>query len=70
MTEFLRPKVRSGNLSTRTMENGMFRNPPLYTAFGGLTSERKVTEPSGKRNGIGSPTLERGGPTAQRGKPI
>jgi hypothetical protein len=70
MTEYLRPKVRVGNLSKRVMENGIFRNPPLYTALGGFTSERKLTEPNGKRYSIGSPSLEKGGPTAQKGKPI
>jgi hypothetical protein len=70
MTEFLRPKVRTGNLSTRTMENGIFRNPPTYTQLGGFTSERKLTDPAGKRYSTGGMSLERGGPTAQRGKPI
>ena len=70
MTDFLRPKVRVGELSRRTMESGIFRNPPTYTALGGFTSERKFTEPSGKRMSIGSPSLEKGGPSAQKGKPI
>jgi hypothetical protein len=70
MTDYLRPKVRTGNLSTRTMQDGIFRNPPTYTALGGFTSERKLTDPAGKRYGIGAPTLERGGPTAEKGKPI
>jgi hypothetical protein len=70
MTEYLRPKVRTGNLSRRTMENGIFRNPPTYTALGGFTSERKLTDPSGKRNKISGMTLERGGPSAEKGKPI
>ena len=70
MTEYLRPKVKTGNLSSRKMENGMFRNPPLYTNLGGFTSEAKFTSPSGKRNGLNAPSLERGGPTAQKGKPI
>lgn len=70
MTDYLRPKVRVGNLSTRKMEDGLFRNPPLYTQLGGFTSESKMTDPSGKRNRIGGPSLERGGPTAQKGKPI
>lgn len=70
MTDFLRPKVKVGQLSRRVMENGIFRNPPTYTAFGGFTSERKFTDPAGQRNKIGGPSLERGGPTAQKGKPI
>lgn len=70
MTEYLRPKVRVGNLKTRTMEEGLARNPPLYTAFGGFTSESKYNDPSGTRNKIGAPSLEKGGPSAQKGKPI
>lgn len=70
MTDYLRPKVRTGQLSRRTMEDGIFRNPPTYTELGGFTSERKFTDPSGKRMKIGGPSLERGGPSAQRGKPI
>jgi hypothetical protein len=66
----LRPKVRVGNLATRRMEDGQFRNPPTYTALGGFTSESKWTDPAGKRYGTGGPSLEKGGPTAQRGKPI
>ena len=70
MTDFLRPKVRTGNLNTRTMEEGIFRNPPLWTQLGGFTGASKWTDPSGKRYDIGKPSLERGGPSAQRGKPI
>ena len=70
MTEYLLPKVKTGNLSRRTMEDGIFRNPPLYTSLGGFTSERKFTDPTGKRNSIGSPSLEKGGPGSQKGKPI
>ena len=70
MTDYLRPKVRTGNLSRRTMEDGIFRNPPTYTQLGGFTSERKLTDPTGKRYGIDGMTLERGGPTAQKSKPI
>jgi hypothetical protein len=69
MTDYLRPKA-SAPTRTRKMENGIFRNPPTYTALGGFTSERKYTEPTGKRNGIGAPSLEKGGPSAQKGKPI
>lgn len=70
MTDYLRPKVKVGNLSRRQMEDGIFRNPPTYTALGGFTSERKWTDPAGKRYGIGAPSLEKGGPTAQKGKPV
>jgi len=70
MTDFLRPKVKVGNLSRRTMEEGIFRNPPTYTALGGFTSSSKFTDPTGHRYKTGGPTLERGGPTALKGKPI
>ena len=71
MTEYLRPKVRTGgNLGKQTMENGIFRNPPHHTAFGGFTSDEKWTNPSGMRKRIGAPSLEKGGPSAQRGKPV
>jgi len=70
MTEYLRPKVRVGNLGRRTMQDGIFRNPPTYTQLGGFTSEAKLTSPSGERYKTGAPTLERGGPTAQKNKPI
>jgi hypothetical protein len=70
MTDYLRPKVRVGNLSKRQMQDGIFRNPPTYTQLGGFTSESKFTSPSGERYATGKPSLERGGPTAQRGKPV
>jgi hypothetical protein len=70
LTEFLRPKARVGDLSKRQMEDGLFRNPPTYTALGGFTSASKLTDPSGQRQKTGGMTLERGGPTAQKGKPI
>jgi len=70
MTDYLRPKVRSGGLGTRKMEDGQFRNPPTYTSLGGFTSANKLTDPAGRRNAAGGPSLEKGGPTAQRGKPI
>jgi hypothetical protein len=70
MTDYLRPKVRIGDLGKRRMEDGIFRNPPTYTALGGFTSEAKYTDPAGERYRTGRPSLERGGPTAQKGKPI
>jgi hypothetical protein len=69
MSEFLRPKARAPE-RTRKMQNGIFRNPPTYTPFGGFTSEQKLTNPSGKRYSIDGMGLERGGPSAQKGKPI
>ena len=48
----------------------MFRNPPTYTQLGGFTSSAKLTDPSGQRYKTGGMTLERGGPTAHKGKPV
>lgn len=70
MSDFLRPKVKVGNLQTRQMEDGMFRNPPTYTHLGGFTSSNRLTDPSGQRQRTGGMSLERGGPTSQKGKPI
>jgi len=71
MTDYLRPKSPGPRKSgRRDMEQGIFRNPPEYTALGGFSSAEKFTNPSGRRMRIGSPSLERGGPSAQRGKPI
>jgi hypothetical protein len=69
LTEYLRPKGKAPE-RTRKMQNGMFRNPPTYTALGGFTSERKYNDPSGKRYSIDGMGLERGGPTAKKGQPI
>ena len=69
MTDFLRPKA-AAPARMRKMENGIFKNPPIYSVLGGFTSEAKLTDPSGKRNKIGGMGLERGGPGAQKGKPI
>jgi hypothetical protein len=68
MSDYLRPKVKTGNLNTRTMEDGIFRNPPLYTNLGGFSSAAKFEGVNKKK--IGNPSLERGGPSAQKGKPI
>jgi hypothetical protein len=67
---YLRPKVTVGNLRKRQMEDGMFRNPPLYTELGGFSSESKYTDPTGRRHKMGPLSLERGGPSSQKGKPI
>lgn len=70
MTEYLRPKVKVGDLGKRHMEHGLFRNPPTYTHLGGFTSEAKLTDAAGKRYSTSGMSLEKGGPTSQRGKPI
>ena len=63
--DFLKPKgVDTRRLDKRNMEDGQFRNPPTFSAWGGFTSADK-----GKfdRNKM---TLERGGPKAVSGRPI
>lgn len=71
MTDYLRPKLGGQRVrGQRRMQEGIFRNPPEYTVWGGFTSARKFTDPSGHRDRIGGPSLERGGPSAQRGKPV
>jgi hypothetical protein len=63
--DFLKPtRVPTGDLKNRKMEDGMFRNPPTYSELGGFTSADKGKFQNNKM------TLERGGPTAQKGRPI
>lgn len=70
MADYLMPKANTADLSRRRMEDGIFRNPPTYTEFGGFSSVGKWTDPAGRRMKIGGPSLERGGPQAVKGKPI
>jgi hypothetical protein len=64
--EFLRPtKVpHLDSLAKRRMEDGQFRNPPLYTELGGFSSATKGKFDQNKM------TMEKGGPSALRGRPI
>lgn len=63
--DFLKPKASgTSDLGKRRTEDGMFRNPPTYSELGGFTSADKG------KFGNNKMTLERGGPTAQKGKPI
>jgi hypothetical protein len=62
--DFLKPKVKAGDLSKRGMEDGQFRNPPTYTSLGGFSSASKLKNENNKM------TLERGGPSSVKGKPI
>jgi len=62
---FLRPNgVNTRNLDKRQMEEGQFRQAPMYTPWGGFENAAR-----GKfdRNKM---TLERGGPKAVSGRPI
>jgi hypothetical protein len=64
--DFLRPTRTPGlnSIGKRREEDGQFRNPPLYTQLGGFSSASKGKWDSNKM------TLERGGPSALKGRPI
>jgi len=63
--DYLKPKTMSQDFSKRHMKDGggLFRNPPTYTELGGFTSQSKY----GEKNEM---SLERGGPSSVKGKPI
>jgi len=61
---FLKPKV-SDPLKLRKKQNGQFNNPPVYMELGGFGSSSGL-----KRSSESNLSLERGGPSAKRGKPI
>jgi hypothetical protein len=63
--DFLKPRgVDLSDLSKRGMEDGQFRNPPMYMDIGGFTSASKAKL---ERNHM---TLERGGPQSVKGRPL
>ena len=63
--DFLKPKgVDTKELQRRRMEDGMFRNPPTYSKWGGFTSASRGKFDQNRM------TLEKGGPQAVRGRPI
>jgi len=63
--DFLKPKgVDTRDLGRRRMEEGQFRNPPLYEQWGGFTSAAKGKWDNNKMS------LEKGGPQSVRGRPI
>ena len=63
--EFLKPKgVDTSDLDRRRMEDGQFRNPPLYMQYGGFSSASKSMFDKNKM------TLEKSGPQSIRGRPI
>jgi hypothetical protein len=62
--DYLKPKgVNTKDLDKRRMEDGQFRNPPTFEQLGGFTSASKAFT----NNAM---TLERGGPTAVKNRPI
>jgi hypothetical protein len=65
MAEFLKPRgVDSADLDRRRMEDGQFRNPPMYMEWGGGSSAMKFRFDQNKM------TLEKGGPQARGGRPL
>jgi hypothetical protein len=65
MTEnYLKPKVGSPKM-LRDKRNGQFSNPPLYMVWGGLKAAGNLL-----RGTSSNLSMEKGGPSAKRGKPI
>lgn len=53
----------ASDFGKRRDKDGQFRNPPTYSKLGGFTSADKGRFDNGL-------TLEKGGPTALKGRPI
>lgn len=62
-SNYLKPKVNSADLGKRKEKDGMFRNPPTYTPFGGFSGPSKLD--AGKND----MSVEKS-PMARAGKPI
>lgn len=61
---YLKPNVSSPKM-LRDKRNGQFSNPPLYMAWGGMTSASKLDRGTTK-----DLNMEKGGPQAKKGKPF
>lgn len=61
---YLKPKVAVGNIGRQERKRGKFVNVSSWPEHGGFTSaaKRKTSDPP--------MTLEKGGPSADKGKPI
>lgn len=65
--DYMKPKgVDTADLGRRRMEDGQFRNPPIFMELGGFSSAAKAKLDRSGRN----LSLERGGPQVVRGRPI
>ena len=64
MNDYLKPKVGAPALE-RKKRNGQFINPPSYGEMGGFTSAGKLNRDDKSRM-----SLEKGGPSSKKGKPI
>jgi hypothetical protein len=63
--DFLKPKgVSTNKLDTRRMQHGQFHNPPEYIQLGGFSDAGKAKFDRNKM------TLEKGGPSSVKGRPI
>jgi hypothetical protein len=63
--DFLKPRgVDTADLDRRKMEDGQFRNPPMYMQLGGFSSAAKGMFDKNKM------TLEKSGPQAMGGRPL
>jgi hypothetical protein len=60
---YLKPKVSTGNMDTKQKKRGMFVGNAPYPELGGFTSASKL----GKGENM---AIEKGGPSAVKGKPI
>ena len=62
---YLKPGTKDPDL-IRKKQNGQFSNPPMYMPMGGAKSKAMLnqTEDSKEMN------LEKGGPSAKRGRPF
>lgn len=61
---YLKPKVSSPSM-LRKKRDGQFVNPPLYMTWGGMSGSSKLHRGTEKNL-----SLEKGGPSAKKGKPI
>ncbi len=61
---YLKPKVGTPKM-LRDKRNGQFVNPPLFMNLGGMKSADKLHRDTSKNL-----QLEKGGPSARKGKPI
>lgn len=61
---YLKPKTASPKM-LRDKRNGQFSNPPLYMAWGGFKSSTNL-----HRDTSSNLAIEKGGPSAKKGKPI
>lgn len=62
---YLKPGTKTPEM-LRKKQNGQFSNPPLYMPMGGAKSKAMLNQTEDARE----LSLERGGPSAKRGRPF